>query len=100
MRFESKNGITINLQEKYPLQVFPYTNKWKTRSYSVTNSQDYYVYTCTANSSSQPIFVERTISLSYERDNQLYASLNCGIHQGYYNGKYTIEDTVLNQPLS
>lgn len=96
LRFEGKNGITINLQEKYPLQVLPYTNKWKPGSYSVTNSQDYYVYTCTVNLSSQPIFMEGTISLSYESDNQLYASLNCGILQGYYNGKYTIEDIVLN----
>lgn len=97
LRFEGEKGITVSLQEKYPQQVIPYTNKWKAGSYSVTNSEDYHVYTCSVNMFSQPFFTEGTILLSYYyNENILSASLDCEGLQGHYSGEYTLEDTSFN----
>lgn len=95
LRFEGEEGITINLQEKQLPQVIPYTERWKSGSYPVINSDDYNVYTCTINLNSQPYYVEGTISLSCS-DNDLTATFNCGNLQGNYNGKYTMEGVILH----
>lgn len=88
LQFEGEKGFTINLQEKQLPQVIPYTERWKSGSYPVINSEEYNVYTCIINLNSQPYYVEGTISLSCS-DNELAATFNCGNLQGNYNGKYT-----------
>lgn len=90
---KGSEGFTINLQEKQLPQVIPYTERWKSGSYPVINSEDYNVYTCIINLNSQPYYVEGTISLSCS-DNELAATFNCGNLQGNYNGKYTTEGVI------